>query len=83
MALVDVRAARAEDLDTMQGVFRRASLSNIDDRAALLAHPEALTLSDDLLRRGWACVATLADGTVVGYYGKIDGGQQRHSQPAS
>ena len=67
MALVDVRAARAEDLDTMQGVFRRASLSNIDDRAALLAHPEALTLSDDLLRRGWACVATLADGTVVGF----------------
>jgi GNAT superfamily N-acetyltransferase len=51
----------------MEGVFRRASLSNAGDRPALLAHPEALRLSDDLVGRGGSRVATLADGTIVGF----------------
>jgi ribosomal protein S18 acetylase RimI-like enzyme len=48
-------------------IFQRASLSNAGDRDALFAHPEALTLSDDLLARGRTRVATSADGTVVGF----------------
>jgi len=51
----------------MEGVFRRASLSNAGDRVALLAHPEALRLSADLVAGGRAVVATLADGTIVGF----------------
>lgn len=67
MSLVRIRAARPGDTAAMEGVYERASLSNAGDRAALLAHPEALRLSEDLVTRGRARVATLTDGTVVGF----------------
>ena len=67
VSLVEVRVARAGDTPAMEGVFRRASLSNDGDRAALIAHPEALQLSEELAGSGRAWVATLAGGTVVGF----------------
>jgi ribosomal protein S18 acetylase RimI-like enzyme len=51
----------------LQLVFRRASLGNVGDREALLAHPQALQLSEDLVTRGRTRVATLPDDTVIGF----------------
>jgi ribosomal protein S18 acetylase RimI-like enzyme len=67
MSTVYVRDARADDEPTLARIFRRASLSNAGDREALLADPEALTLSDDLVARGRTRVATFANGVVVGF----------------
>lgn len=51
----------------MADVFRRASLSNDGDRAALLAHPDALVLSEGALLAGGTRVATEYGGGVVGF----------------
>ena len=67
MSTVYVRDARADDEPILARIFRRASLSNAGDREALLADPEALTLSDDLVARGRTRVATFANGVVVGF----------------
>ena len=67
MSKIYVREADEDDEPVLARIFRRASLSNAGDRDALLAHPEALTLPDDLLYRGRTRVATFADGTVVGF----------------
>jgi len=67
MNTINVRDADLVDEPVLARIFRRASLSTAADRDALLAHPEALALSDDLLARGRTRVATLADGTVVGF----------------
>ncbi len=64
---VEIRAGRAGDTAALEGVFRRASLSNAGDRPALLAHPEALQLSEELVGGGRVVVATLSDGTIVGF----------------
>src|SRR4051794_21119025 len=66
---IHVRAARSGDAPTLTRILRRASLSNAGDREALLAHPEVLTLPDDLLGRGRTWVATFDDGAVVGFAG--------------
>jgi ribosomal protein S18 acetylase RimI-like enzyme len=67
MSTVYVRDARADDEPALARIFRRASLSNAGYRETLLAHPEALTLSDDLVARGRTRVATFANGVVVGF----------------
>src|SRR3954454_2426620 len=67
MNTINVRVADAADEPVLARIFRSASLSTAADRDALLAHPEALTLSDDLLARGRTRVATVADGSVVGF----------------
>src|SRR3954467_7404093 len=67
MSTFSVRDAAAGDEPALARIFRTASLSNADDRDVLLAHPEALTLSDDVLASGRTRVATDADGTVVGF----------------
>src|SRR4051812_84519 len=67
MNTINVRVADAADEPVLARIFRSASLSTAADRDALLAHPEALTLSDDLLARGRTRVATFADGAVVGF----------------
>ncbi len=69
MTVIQVRAATAGDLPVLARIFRAASLTNAGDRDTLLAHPEALTLSADLLTGGRTRVATVADGTVVGFAG--------------
>src|SRR3954454_21324929 len=67
MSTFSVRDAEPGDEPALARIFRSASLSNAGDRDALLAHPEALTLSADLPARGRTRVATAADGTVVGF----------------
>src|SRR4051812_25863357 len=67
MSTFSVRDAAAGDEPALARIFRTASLSNADDRDVLIAHPEALTLSDDVLVSGRTRVATDADGTVVGF----------------
>jgi len=47
-------------------VFARASLSNVGDRDALLAHPEALVLEEDGIAEGLTRVATNGDD-IVGF----------------
>ncbi|HEY3713866.1 MAG TPA: GNAT family N-acetyltransferase [Jatrophihabitantaceae bacterium] len=62
-----IRDASSDDYAAMARIFRHASLANPGDREALLAHPHALQLPDDLIRSGHARVAMLADGTMVGF----------------
>lgn len=69
MTVLQVRHAAADDLPALTRIFRAASLSNAGDRDALLAHPEALVLSAEMLAGGRTRVATNADGTVVGFAG--------------
>jgi GNAT superfamily N-acetyltransferase len=64
---VVVPRARPEDHPTLQRIFRCASLSNPGDRARLLGRPEALQLDDNLIGRGRTRVATLTDGTIIGF----------------
>jgi GNAT superfamily N-acetyltransferase len=66
VAVLTIRAAEAADLEGLRDVFRRASLSNAGDRAALLAHPEVLVWPGDALAAGGTTVA-VQDGTVVGF----------------
>src|SRR4051794_38907636 len=67
MSTFSVRDAAQGDEPVLARIFRRASLSNAGDRDALLAHPEVLVLDEDLIARGRTRVATLTDGTVVGF----------------
>jgi len=67
MSTFSVRDAAEGDEPALAGIFRRASLSNAGDRGVLLAHPDALTLPDDVLASGRTRVATKTDGTVVGF----------------
>lgn len=67
MSRLRVRRAQIEDHDRLAEIYRRASLSNAGDRADLQAHPKALVLSDEVVKRGRARVATLVDGQVVGF----------------
>jgi len=67
MSTFSVRDAEPGDEPALARIFRRASLSNAGDRDSLLAHPEALTLPDDVLASGRTRVATKTDGTVVGF----------------
>ncbi len=62
-----IREASIDDYSAMARVFRRASLSNPGDREALLAHPDALHLSEELIRGGRARLAMLANGTIIGF----------------
>ena len=62
-----VRTAVADDLPVLRAIFRRASLGNADDSAALLAHPEALVLPDTEVLAGHTRVAIDTDGVPVGF----------------
>src|SRR5436305_13228902 len=53
-------------MGALRDVFRRSSLSNHGDRANLLAHPDALELSDLAVREGRTRTA-VADGGIVGF----------------
>jgi GNAT superfamily N-acetyltransferase len=61
-----IRLGVPADLPAVSGVFRRASLSNAGDRAALLAHPEHLIFGPEGLNEGRTQVAE-QDGSVVGF----------------
>lgn len=62
-----VRDAIRADYPAMARIFRKASLANAGDRAALLTHPDALVLSDELIGTGRARVAVIAGGIIVGF----------------
>jgi GNAT superfamily N-acetyltransferase len=63
---LDIRAATPDDLDMIQYVFRRSSLSNEGDRPLLLANPDLLVYDDVQVRAGRTRVAVV-DGWVVGF----------------
>jgi N-acetylglutamate synthase-like GNAT family acetyltransferase len=62
-----IRDAEITDMDDLQGVFHRASLSNENDRMLLLEHPEWLKLSNRGVLEGRMRVAIDEDGAVVGF----------------
>ena len=51
----------------LREIYRRASLSNEGDAAALLAHPDVLVLTDAGVVEGRTRVATLTTDHVVGF----------------
>ena len=59
-------AVPADILQALREVFRRSSLSNDGDRMTLLAHPDALGLSD-LAQCRRRTRAAIAGGCVVGF----------------
>ena len=61
-----IRDAVRGDMGALRDVFRRSSLSNHGDRANLLAHPDALELSDLAVCEGRTRIA-VADGGIVGF----------------
>jgi GNAT superfamily N-acetyltransferase len=63
----EVRPAVPDDLARLQEVFRRSSLSNSADRAALIEHPEALVLSATTLTEARVRVATVEPDLIVGF----------------
>jgi GNAT superfamily N-acetyltransferase len=62
-----IRDALPADVEALGDVFRRSSLSNEGDRAALLAHPDALEFSGVPVTEGRTRVATDGDGRIVGF----------------
>lgn len=63
------------DMEALRDVFRRSSLSNEDDRANLLANPDALELSDISAHDARRRVATLADERIAGFATGIVAGE--------
>ena len=61
------RNATLADHQDLEGVFRRASLSNENDRGPLLQHPDCLTLSEGGIREGRMLLATDEEHVVVGF----------------
>jgi GNAT superfamily N-acetyltransferase len=72
------RLATEDDLGALRALFRRSSLSNENDRANLLATPEALRWSGDGIAKGCTRVAVGVDGSILGFATAvdIDGGQE-------
>jgi GNAT superfamily N-acetyltransferase len=62
-----LRDATLADHKDLQGVFRRASLSNENDRGPLLQHPERLDLPERGIREGRMRLATNEEDVVVGF----------------
>ena len=62
-----VRNATPGDLSAVRDVYRRSSLSNSNDRAALLTHPHLLIWSSDGISSGRTRVATDTADAVVGF----------------
>jgi ribosomal protein S18 acetylase RimI-like enzyme len=61
-----IRLGTSADLAAVNGVYRRASLSNPGDRDNLLDHPEFLILGPEGLAEGRTHVAE-QDGSVAGF----------------
>jgi GNAT superfamily N-acetyltransferase len=61
-----IRDAVPGDMSALRDLFRRSSLSNDGDRMSLLAHPDALELSDLAVTEGRTRTA-VADGGTVGF----------------
>jgi GNAT superfamily N-acetyltransferase len=76
-AAATLRTATAEDVAVLRDIFRRSSLSNVNDRAALLAAPDALEWSGDGIAAGCTLMAEDVDGRAVGFVTAIPCGEGR------
>lgn len=78
MARHSTRLATDADLAVLRDLFRRASLSNENDRANLLATPEALHWAGDGIAEGRTRVVVDVGGSILGFATvvDIDGGQE-------
>ncbi|MBY0421876.1 MAG: GNAT family N-acetyltransferase, partial [Parvularculaceae bacterium] len=65
--MIRIRAARADERGALEALQRRASLANEGDRAALLAHPDAIQLPQEQIAAGAVHVAEDAAGVVLGF----------------
>jgi GNAT superfamily N-acetyltransferase len=68
-----IRAAVPGDMTALRDVYRYSSLSNDGDRIFLLAHPDALELSDLAVTEG-RTRAAVADDAIVGFATWLDAG---------
>lgn len=68
---VTIRTAVPADLDAIRAVFRRASLSNDGDRAALLAHPDVLVWPDAIAEERTR-VAVEPGGAIAGFASTVE-----------
>jgi ribosomal protein S18 acetylase RimI-like enzyme len=62
-----IRDAELSDMEAIQAVFQRASLSNENDRGLLREHPEWLVLPKEGVLEKRMRVAVSDDGTVAGF----------------
>ncbi len=78
MEHLSTRTATEDDLEVLRAIYRRSSLSNHDDRANLIAHPEALHWAGDGVAERRTRVAVDQDGRVLGFVTvvDIDGGRE-------
>ena len=74
MTVVSIRHAVSADAGALGDVYRRSSLSNEGDRAALLRHPEALEFSDLAVEEHRVRVAVI-DDRIVGFVTLLATGQ--------
>ena len=65
-SVVSFRSALVAEKAMLEGLQRRASLSNPGDREALLANPDAIDIPEEQLESGLVFVAE-SDGVVVGF----------------
>jgi len=73
-----IRPARLDEQSMLEGLQRRASLSNPGDREALLANPDAIALPIEQIAHGLVFVAE-RDGVVAGFAAVLprpDGGAE-------
>src|SRR3954452_19410443 len=73
MAHYSIRPATEDDLDVLRDLFRRSSLSNDNDRANLLAAPEALHWAGDGITERRTRVAVDENGKLLGFATLADG----------
>lgn len=66
MSQITVRSAVASERESLEGLQRRASLNNPNDREALLAHPDAIELPLQQILDGGVFVAE-RDGKIRGF----------------
>jgi GNAT superfamily N-acetyltransferase len=62
-----IRYAVMSDMAELRGIFRRASLSNENDREHLVANPESLVLAEDGVRERRTRVALDTKGSIIGF----------------
>ena len=74
MVTASIRVAVAADMAALSDVYRRSSLSNDGDRANLLAHEDALTLSETPVVEQRVRVAVV-DDRIVGFATLLISGQ--------
>jgi GNAT superfamily N-acetyltransferase len=69
-----IRPGLRADLPVLTDLYRRASLSNSGNVAALLAHPEVLQLTDAGLSEGRTLVATWTGAHIFGFVTTLGAG---------